>query len=558
MWFRIALSLLGILFITPHTVLADHKTHHWSDSFGDAVDQTVTSVAIDNEGHVIVIGHFDGAVDFGGGDLVAGGASSCTFLAKFDGSGAHMWSRNLGDSLKLCTNKMAVDGNSNILIVNDFNGTVDFGGGVISSQGFRDGVIAKIDAAGDHVWSRRFGGPSASVEVKAAGVDGAGNLIVAGLFTGTIDFGGASLTATWFTTNMFVVKFHPTGAHLWSQKYTGGLIEIAAVAGDPAGNVYITGYHSGSFDLGGGTITADFYNIFLVKYDSGGAHAWSHTYGDAGTYQHAYDVAADLSGNVFITGDYLAPLDLGGGYLTHAGNADAYLAKFDTNGNHAWSQPFGDGHNERAYSVATDASGNVAIGGHFFDTIDFGHDVLAANPIDFWAARFDGDGNHLWSQRFDVANLGLPNDQEYSISVAMNVYGDMAFAGSFKDTVDCGGGARLGSGGWDIFAVKFGTPPTAVRSAIAAEPEFNVYPNPFNPRTSIVYSTLEPGLVNARVYDVTGRHIKTLASGIQEARRHVAVWNGRDDNGRDVASGIYFVRLETRRRTATKKVVLLK
>ncbi len=88
---------------------------------------------------------------------------------------------------------------------------------------------------------------------------------------------------------------------------------------------------------------------------------------------------------------------------------------------------------------------------------------------------------------------------------------------------------------------------------------FQNYPNPFNPATTIRYSIAERGHVSLRIYDVTGRLVRTLVDGevSPEAVRPVT-WNGLNDSGQPVSSGVYFGRLETKGFTQTKKLVLLK
>lgn len=84
------------------------------------------------------------------------------------------------------------------------------------------------------------------------------------------------------------------------------------------------------------------------------------------------------------------------------------------------------------------------------------------------------------------------------------------------------------------------------------------YPNPFNPVTSIRYAVPRSGQVTLAVYDLHGRKVRTLVSGEQKAGRHVVVWDGTDDRGRHVASGMYFYRLIAERFTQSRKVVLLR
>jgi len=84
-------------------------------------------------------------------------------------------------------------------------------------------------------------------------------------------------------------------------------------------------------------------------------------------------------------------------------------------------------------------------------------------------------------------------------------------------------------------------------------------PNPFNPKTTIRYDMPEPGRVSLRVFDISGRLVKTIINGdIVAASRHEADWNGQDESGRTVAAGVYFYRLETAGFTKTKSMTLLK
>ncbi|RJR27428.1 MAG: T9SS C-terminal target domain-containing protein [Candidatus Latescibacterota bacterium] len=83
-------------------------------------------------------------------------------------------------------------------------------------------------------------------------------------------------------------------------------------------------------------------------------------------------------------------------------------------------------------------------------------------------------------------------------------------------------------------------------------------PNPFNPSTDIRFDLKERGVVSLRVYDASGRLIRELAGGERAAGRYVETWDGRDDAGRSVASGVYFCRLETGSHTSAKKMLLLR
>ena len=84
------------------------------------------------------------------------------------------------------------------------------------------------------------------------------------------------------------------------------------------------------------------------------------------------------------------------------------------------------------------------------------------------------------------------------------------------------------------------------------------YPNPFNPSTTIGYSVPANSHVRLTIYNIRGQTIATLVDGVKPQGRYEETWNGTNEVGSQVASGVYFYRLETNQNTETKKMVLLK
>lgn len=87
---------------------------------------------------------------------------------------------------------------------------------------------------------------------------------------------------------------------------------------------------------------------------------------------------------------------------------------------------------------------------------------------------------------------------------------------------------------------------------------FQSRPNPFNPRTEIRFETPSAGRTRLRVYDIAGRLVRTLVDEDLRAGPHTRIWNGTDNRGHRVSSGVYLYRLEFGNRSATKKLTLLK
>jgi hypothetical protein len=84
------------------------------------------------------------------------------------------------------------------------------------------------------------------------------------------------------------------------------------------------------------------------------------------------------------------------------------------------------------------------------------------------------------------------------------------------------------------------------------------YPNPFNPTTDVKFSLSEPGAVRIDVFNIKGEKVRTLVDGEMEAAFHTVTWNGVDDSGRNVGSGVYFYKMRAGKYTSTKKMILMK
>jgi flagellar hook assembly protein FlgD len=82
------------------------------------------------------------------------------------------------------------------------------------------------------------------------------------------------------------------------------------------------------------------------------------------------------------------------------------------------------------------------------------------------------------------------------------------------------------------------------------------YPNPFNPETTIDYRIPQNGKVKIVIYNSLGQKIRTLLSGEQMAGSHLVVWDGTNDMGQKVGSGIYFYSLNFDDRSIVKKMIL--
>lgn len=228
---------------------------------------------------------------------------------------------------------------------------------------------------------------------------------------------------------------------------------------DGSGNVYIIGQYRTSTNLGGGVLnaavgssaTAD--EIFLAKYDADGVHQWSRTFGGtASDGDRGLGIGVSSAGTVAITGSFRRTIDFGGGALSSASGADAFVAVFDTDGTFQWADAFGElSQEDSGQDIAIDRGGNIVVTGFFSSTIDFGGGVLtSAGGRDIFVARFDPNGVHQNSASFG----GTGNDVGRAIDTddRRNIY----VAGGIANTVTLGSNIFTSLGSEDVFVMRLG------------------------------------------------------------------------------------------------------
>jgi hypothetical protein len=358
------------------------------------------AVAVDSQGNVFVTGWFVTTVDFGGGGLTSAGGQDI-FLAKYSSAGAHLWSKRFGSTDTLmttesleCGRSLAVDSNGDVVVGGSFMGTVDFGGGSMTSAGdlgYLDGFVAKFSgASGAHVWSKRLGSAGQDEAVMGVAVDGSGNSLVTGHFSNSVDFGGGALASAGGK-DVFLAKYTASGVHVWSKRFGGTLGDTGnSVAVDGSGNVAVTGNFSGAIDFGGGTlVSSGTQDLFLAKLSATGGHLWSKRLGGASQFDAGNAVAVDGSDNILLTGYFAGPADFGLGAMNSAGAWDVFVAKYSPTGAPVWSTSMGGSNIDEGNALAIDGAGNSVVTGRFFYTVDFGGGaIISAGGADIFLAKY--------------------------------------------------------------------------------------------------------------------------------------------------------------------------
>lgn len=306
-----------------------------------------------------------------------------------------------------------------------------------SSSGGTGGAPVVCDpnpTQGTEVWAKAAGDASGQNGISVA-TDAAGNVFVAGAFSGSITFGATTLTSAG-AADAFIAKLDPSGNAVWAKRFGDAKAQSAlAVAVDTNGFVIVAGFFLGTINLGGSTFTAPgccFEDVFLAKFDGNtGNHVWSKAFGDINT-QRAFGLAVNANSDIAMVGTFQTNTDFGSGTaMVSNGGDDAYVAMFSAAGNFKWQKQIGSANNDKAVGVAFDASGNVLVAGTALGTVDMGGGMIS--PVGQEAAmvaKYDPNGAFLWGKLFGdskAAALGIGADGSGNVLVAGDHEGAINF-----------------------------------------------------------------------------------------------------------------------------------
>ena len=387
----------------------------WAKTFGNSTDYDKGhSVQVDALGNVYVTGEFTGTIDFDPGSgintLTAAGGND-VFVLKLDANGNFVWAKAFnGPTYGNIGKSITVDDLGNVYTAGSFTNTVDFDPGMgtsnLTSAGWQDIFVEKMNANGNFVWAKSFAG-TGNNDVNSICTDASGNVYTIGLFAGTVDFDPSTGTYNLSSAgsyDIFIQKLDANGDFVWAKSFGDANEDRAySLDIDSFGNIYATGYFYGTVDFDPG---ANIYNltsnnnndVFVLKLDANGNFVWAKSFG--GTGEQGSYLCVDTLGNVYTTGMFHGvnvDFDPGVGTFnltSNNGHYNVFLQKLDSSGNFVWAESFNEnGNNEYGNSISVDAWGNIYTTGRFYNTVDFnpgvGVDTLtSAGSTDVFVRKF--------------------------------------------------------------------------------------------------------------------------------------------------------------------------
>jgi hypothetical protein len=508
--FHLCITLwFACLFLGSHA-----QNFNWALGAGGVGNEAANGVAVDEAGYTYITGNLAGKGEFSNVEYEGKGLYD-VLLAKYDASGNLVW-------LKLAGGKRNDQGNAikyanGFLYVSGFfEDTAWFENTMVISQGEADVFTAKYDLGGNLVWLTTGGGTELDY-ATSVDIDLQGNVYIAGSYEKKVMFDTVQLTTTNLFQESFVVKYSSSGNLIWAKTSKGNNINLLTGIGcSPDGSVYVTGFFGASFSISNIPVVSNSpsYDIVLAKLDANGSVQWIKTAGS--NYEDAANgITVDHNGNPIIVGYFAGIASFGSNTVTYYDYNDAFVAKYNSNGDNIWVRT-GEGQQlDVAYAVTVDTADNVFATGMFQGSATFDGHTVSGVDREIFLVSYSAGGNYRWIQTAG----GLNTDCGLGLAVKKN--GNIALCGYYIYSCYFGALQIDYADANDLFVAEYDAP---FVSGLADAFSYNalVYPNPSFDYMEIKMAQDVP--LHLQVYDVTGREVYVGEVATKVSRINVSEW----------------------------------
>jgi len=475
------------------------------NSYSDAGgSEGAYDVSVDSAGNAYIVGLINSDANIFGTNLVADGPWD-SFVSKLDSSGNAVWTRHAYGSGYVAKPSISIDHSSNVYVTGYFSGTATIFGSSLTSTGSYDGYLTKLDASGNAVWAKSFGG--SNVEFPTAIViDDSTNLYVTGSFAGSADFFGTTLVSTG-SEDIFISKLDSDGQEIWSKRAGGPQLDRGHdVAVDSSGHVFITGFFSTTADVFGTTFVAGgpsgWYDAFVAQLDTNGTGVWAKQGGsDVDARDQAGGIDVDENGNVYVIGRFQYDADIFGETLSGVNRDNVFIVRLEPDGNIDWIKHWTN--SSSTYGSDVQVSGtNVYVTGAFYGTLHADtQSTTSGGSLDIYYGVLNASNGNIRS--LDSFG-GSSFDSGEAIAVHEN--GTIYLVGRFKETMTAFGTELVTYGCYDVFISQIAVRPDDL-TLVVYTPHGTGMPsgtNTYLPGSLLTNSIIAPTASGGTQYVCTG------------------------------------------------------
>ena len=370
--------------------------------------------------------------------------------AQFEGANV-IWAKAVSGSQEFAAERgiaTATDTNGNIFVAGLYGGTLNFGT-VTLPAAQESHFLAKYTDDGQFLWAQMI----LTADLVGIAVDAAGNCYVAGEFSPSAWVGPTNLNAA--TASTFVAAFNGDGVFLWARSVN--VSECYRIVANDNGQVTIAGLLQGTAQFGSISLSNSTYSMYVSRLNSQGTFQWAVR---GGTYGLLDDLATDAAGNVFLAGGFWNTITFSNTTLTSVGGSDMFVAKYNNSGNFVWAKRFGSTFDrgagsptDRITALAPDRTGNICFAGVYGGNWTFVTNMGGFYPT-MLVGKLDSLGNPVWGRPAYTFGFASGNDM-IPADLDLDPRGNIYFTGQFSSDVQFDHNFSITGNSQNLFLAKY-------------------------------------------------------------------------------------------------------
>lgn len=379
---------------------------------------------------VYVTGNFSNVIDFGGTAVLSAGNKDVFIASLDISNGAPNWVQAAGGTYEDNGVNITTNSGGGVYVCGTFNGSATFGSFTLNNSSFSnsDIFVAKYASNGLCIWAKSFGGTGLDIAQGIKEIPIGGEILLTGSFENTITFGTTILTSVGYS-DFYLARLDNLGNVISAVSGGSENTDVGnSVTFDAAGYVYVTGFIADTATFGTITVNnSQVINVFVAKFNAASLCLWVRHGGNA-LDDIGNDIVADLSGSTYFTGYLSGNSTFGSTTVTGVQALDGVVGKYDTNGTLKWITRVGSTGNDKGKAILLDVAGYCIVAGDYTNTANFGSTALTSpsGTYQTYLARMGG-GTLGINNQIETPFSFYPNPANDNLHIDLHKINDLTF-----------------------------------------------------------------------------------------------------------------------------------
>ncbi|GAA4450155.1 lipoprotein [Nibrella saemangeumensis] len=422
------------------TILNSNVDKIWDKTYGGSGNDDTKIVIPTQDGGFLLGGNSNSSAS--GNKTNSNYGDTDYWIIRLNANGDKLWDRTFGGIAKDELVSVTTTSDGGFLLAGNSTSSAS-GNKSAPNYGGNDYWLVKINANGDKVWDKSYGGNNTDWLYFLIATPDGSFLIGGDSISPTSGNKSALPYGGW---DYWVVKINGNGDKLWDKSYGGSQPDGAPKASiSPDGGILLCGYAYSPVSGNKSAPNYGNYDIWLVKITTSGDKLWDKSYGGSDNEDYRTLISTQ-DGGFLLGGHSLSPAS-GNKSTPNYGDNDFWVVKINGNGDKLWDKTFGGSNRELLESIVATPDGGFLLGGHSLSPASGNKTILSYGGSDYWVVKINNDGDKIWEKAY-----GGSGDDWYYFMIATKDGGFLL--GGDSSSMLSGNKTVSTYGNYDMWVVK--------------------------------------------------------------------------------------------------------